>query len=265
MTAENKDEGLKGEGGNEGKDEPFLGTWKTKGDAAEGLKNLQTKLSEQGNETGNLKARLDEAGTLMQEMSVKLEASEKASTEKASDLNASNIKSEQVKINQQIADLDPVDDDYSAKLTKLMTKSNSIAAQSQHEMTLQAATDAFKSELDERDVQSAHKKFYDANPEFNTPEIKQKIQEYIANDETGMSDPLVAFREIQRDDAMAKATELETQNAELSERLNLKKGAGETGTVILKGHADQMKSQQKTTGAERNQGMQGVLDSLRTS
>jgi len=252
-----------GDGDKEG-DEPFLGTWKTKEDAAEGLKNLQTKLSEQGNESGTLKKQLEEANAHMEDMGVKLQEAENATAKRASDQDKNTVKSEQAKINQQIADLDPVDDDYSKKLMSLMNKSNALAAKSQHEITLTAATEVFRKELDERDIKTAHRDFFSANPDFNTPEMQAKIKEYIGKDKTGMSDPLVAFREIQRDDAVLKAQELETQNTELMERLKLKKGTDETGTVILKGQGDQgTKPQQKTFGADRNKGMQGVLDKMR--
>ena len=257
-------DGDAGNDDNEGKDEPFLGTWKTKEDASEGLKNLQTKLSEQGNESGTLKKQLEEATTRMDDMGVKLKEAEDTAAKSASDQDKNTVKSEQAKINQQIADLDPVDEDYSKTLMTLMDKSNKIAAKSQHDLTLAAATDVFRKELDERDIKTAHQDFFGANPDFQTPEMQSRIKEYIAKDKTGMSDPLVAFREIQRDDAVIKATELEAQNTELMERLKLKKGTDETGTVILKGQGDQgAKPQQKTVGADRNKGMMDILSKMK--
>jgi len=52
----------------EKKDEPYLGTWATKEDAAEGLKNLQGKLSDQGNETGQLRKQVEDSESLLGEL-----------------------------------------------------------------------------------------------------------------------------------------------------------------------------------------------------
>jgi hypothetical protein len=244
-----------------GEEKNFLGSWKTEEEATEGLKNLQTKLSEQGSEAGTLRKQVENNEVLMGEMQTKLQASESAGKQKASDREAEASTSEQAKINKAIADLDPVDEGYSAKLTTLIGKSNALAAKGQHDKTLAAATDAFRKELDDRDVKSAHKDFNGANPDFNTPEMQAQIREYMKRDTTGMSDPLVAFREIQRDTAMLKSKELTAENAELQKRLELKEGAGKTGTVITgsQGGQEPGKTQPKTHGADRDKGMMNVL------
>lgn len=249
----------------EGKEtEAYLGSWKTKEDAAEGLKNLQAKLSEQGAEAGDLRKQMEDGQSLMQEMQEKLNVAEQSNRQKASDDQAAGLVSEQDKINKQISDLDPVDEGYSQKLMKLIGKSNALTAQQQHEQTLGAATQAFRKELDERDVQSAHRAFNEQNPEFSTPEMQAKIKEYIAKDKTGMSDALVAFREIQRDDAAMQLQEISKQNAELMERLNLKKGTDETGNVIIKSQGTQeSKPQIKLKGADRNKGMMDILNGMK--
>ncbi len=261
----NNDKGKEGDGG-KGEDEPYLGTWKTKEDAAEGLKNLQTKLSEQGSDAGVLRQQLEEGQTLMGQMQEELNGIKSAKNTETSDRESETIASEQAKIAKQIADLDPVDEGYSKNLMSLMQKSNTIAAKTQQEATLMAATEAFKNELDERDVKSAHQAFFGANPEFNTPEMQARIKEYIAKDSTGMSDPLVAFREIQRDDMTVQAKELSDQNTELQKLLELKKGTSETGTVIKDGQGgrlDQKTNQPKVTGAERNKGMADILAGMK--
>lgn len=262
----NQEGGDKSKEGGEAGNEPYLGDWATKEAAAEGLKNLQTKLSEQGNATNALRTQLEEGQALMEEMQEKLQNAEKIKESETSDREGKTIASEQAKIAQQIADLDPVDEGYSAKLMSLMGKSNALAARSQHQATLAAATEAFREELDERDIRSTHQAFNAANPDFNTPEMQARIKEYIRNDTTGMTDPLVAFREIQRDDAVMKVKELSDQNAEMQKLLDLKKGTGTTGTVIKEGQGnrgEQKTKPQKVTGAERNRGMQAVLDQMR--
>lgn len=248
--------------GGEG-DENFLGSWVTKEDATEGLKNLQTKLSDQGNEAGTLRKQIEDGQSQLGALQSRLNASERAGQEDASAKEADLLSAEQAKISKQISDLDPVDEGYTTQLTKLIGKSNELAAQSQHEKTLDAATEAFTQRLDERDVSAAHQSFIGANPDFGTPEMQSRIKDVIAADTTGMTDPLVAFREIQRDDSKAQNKELADQNEELMKRLNLKKGADETGKVILKGQGGQEPTTPtKTTGADRNAGMQAALDKM---
>lgn len=244
-------------------DEPYLGSWKTKEDAAEGLKNLQTKLSEQGSEAGILKGQFDESQAAMQGLQERLQLAEQANKQYASEAETRGAVSEQDAITKQINALDPVDEGYSAKLMTLIGKSNALAAKGQHEQTLNAATSAFKKELDDRDIRSAHQSFNEANPEFSTPEMQTRIKEYIAKDKTGMSDSLVAFREIQRDDAAVKLQELTQQNTELMERLKLKQGTDETGKVIIESQGNQdTKPQPKTKGADRNKGMMDILGKM---
>ena len=245
-------------------DENFLGSWKTKEDAKEGLKNLQGKMSEQGNEVGTLRKQNEDNTLRMDEMQTAMDAGKKAGEQEVKDKETEGIATEQVKINKEIGDLDPVDEGYTKKLTVLIGKSNALAAQGQHQKTLSAATEVFRRELDDRDVRSAHESFDGSNPDFKTPEMQERIRDRIAMDKTGMTDALVAYREIQRDDLMLQNKEFSEQNEELMKRLNLKKGTDETGTVILKSQATQdPKPQTKTTGAARNAGMQAALDKAR--
>ena len=267
MEDDKKDiESTEGNPDENGAGDNFLGSWKTKEDAEEGLKNLQGKLSEQGNETGMLRKQFEESQMLLSDLQAKIEAGEKTSKQETSSLEEDTIRKEQEKIDKKIEELDPVEEGYTPKLIALIRKSNALAAERQHAKTLAAATEKFKSELDERDVRSAHQLFEKENPDFKTPEMQARIREYIANDKTGMSDALVAYREIQRDEAARKAKELADQNEELMKRLNLKKGTDETGTVILKSQGTQgQTTQPKTTGAARNAGMQAALDKMRAA
>lgn len=264
---ENKNDGKSGNEKNEENDgakEPYLGSWSTKEEAVEGLKNLQGKLSEQGNEAGTLRKQNEDSALRIDEMQASINASKEAGEQDIRSKEADENAQEQSKISKQIEDLDPVDVGYTKNLTALISKSNALAAKSQHQKTLAAATEAFRGELDERDIRSAHQSFDTDNPDFRTPEMQQRIKEYIANDKTGMSDALVAYREIQRDDIATKSKELSEQNEELMKRLNLKKGTDDTGTVILKDQGGlELKSQTKTTGADRDLGMQGVLSKMR--
>ena len=76
------DEGKKPDEGKTGEEKNFLGSWKTEEEATEGLKNLQTKLSDQGNEAGTLRNQVENNEVLMEEMQFKLQAAENAGKQK---------------------------------------------------------------------------------------------------------------------------------------------------------------------------------------
>ena len=252
MTEENK---LGNESGDEdNKDEFYLGTWKDKGAAEEGLTNMQSKMDSQGNELGTLRKQAEFSQQMID--SLKNQPPPQAPPEN------SNLEQELSEIQADMAKLDPVDESYQRDLMSLMTKSNALAAKTQHEKTLSLATEAFKKELDERDVKATHSSFYEKNPDFNTPEMQVRIREHLAKDTTGMSDSLVAYREIQRDDVAVAAKALEEENAELKRLVELAKGTDSTGKVITKGQAPPQVKQPKTTGADLDAGMQGALDAL---
>ena len=157
-------------------------------------------------------------------------------------------------------ELDPDEPDYHRNLSKLVMESNRIAADSATQRALAAAQQEFKKALDDRDVQTMHKEFYKQNPDFTTPEMQMRIQDYLDKDQTGMSDPVVAYREIQRDDAMAKLAEKEAALAEKDRLLQLKAGAESTGKVVTKGQTTQQQTKQpKARGADLDRGMMEAL------
>ena len=172
------------------------------------------------------------------------------------------------KIQEKIEGLDPDDVGYTKELAKYTGQIAKIAMTAGSEQgarnAIEAAQSEFSKVLNERDVQDMHKNFYQQNPEFKTPEMQVRIQEYMANDPTGMSDELVAFREIQRDDAQTRAQELEEQNAELQRLLDLKQGEEESGRVVTKGQsaAQQKTKQKKLTGPELDQAMWDAIDKV---
>lgn len=235
------------------KDEPYLGTWKTREAAEEGLKNLTNKLDAQGNELGTL--RKQNEFFMNQQNSQGQPAKAEPEAQKGPDFGA-----ELKAVQAEMGKLDPDAPDYQKSLGKLVIKSNQIAAKQATQDALTAAQQEFKSVLDERDMAAMHKDFYRENPEFNTPEMQMRIQEYLTNDRTGMSDPMVAYREIQRDDIAAKAAELEAENAEIKRLLELKEGEAATGKVVTKGQSTQQKTKlPKATGADLDRGMMEAL------
>lgn len=257
MTTEDAgNENVNDEAGNEG-NAPYLGSWKTRESAEEGVKNLESKLGSQGNELGYLRQQVELTQQIINDLK-----SQPAATPSAD--GAPDYDKEMGAIQKEMATLDPVDNNYQKDLALLVQKSNSLAAQIAHEKTLSVATAAFKKELDDRDVKATHKSFYEKNPDFNTPEMQMRIKDYIARDTTGMSDPLVAYREIQRDTAAQRARELETENAELKKLADLAKGTASTGKVVTKGQSLQQQTKQsKATGADLDKGMQEALSRLR--
>lgn len=80
-----------------------------------------------------------------------------------------------------------------------------------------------------------------------------------------MGDTLTAYREIQRDDALAAAKTLTDENAEIKRLLDLKKGEESTGKVVTKGQSPQQSviKQPKATGAALTQGMHEALNKFR--
>lgn len=239
-------------------EENFIGTFKDKVAAEEGWANLETKLASQGNEVGELRKQGETAQQTINDLQNQLIQANQPPPKPAQDYGK-----ELSAIQKDMAKLDPVDANYHKDLMVLMNKSNDLAAQAQHDKTLTAATAAFTKELDERDVKSTHNAFYKDNPDFNTPEMQAKIKDYIAKDSTGMSDPLVAYREIQRDEAVTRATELETENAELKRLTELAKGTNQTGKVITKSQTASQVKQPKATGADLDKGMQSALEAMR--
>lgn len=248
MTEENKS------GENEGNDH-YLGNWQTKEAAEEGLQNMQSKMDLQGNELGALRKQVELSQQLLDE------ARNQPLPEPSAP--ATNYDQELKAVQAEMANLDPADESYQADMVTLINKSNTISRQFQHEETLAKASEAFKQELNDRDIRSTHDAFYKENPDFNTPEMQMRIKEYIAKDTSGMSDSLVAYREIQRDNAVIAAKALEDENAELKRLVELAKGTDSTGKVITQGQPPPQAKQPKTTGVDRDKGMQEALNALR--
>lgn len=218
--------------------------------------NLEKKLGEQGSELGSTRKQAETLANTLKEVLTKKEAAAKPA--------GIDYDTELAGVQKQIQDLDPMTEGYQKTLSDLVAKATKLAATSQHEKTLNAAGEMMKKELSDRDVKAQTKAFHDANPTFNTPEMQARIKEYLANDRTGMSDPLVAFREIERDDARAQLKQISDQNAEMQRALDLTKGKNETGKVIVKGQSPQAVTKQPTnlTGKDRDAAMAEALAKL---
>ena len=243
--------------GEEVKDENFIGTFKDKEAAEQGWANLEGKLNDQGTELGGLRKQVEFAHQVIDELKAK-------SAPAAVTPEAPTYDKDIAAVQKEMAKLDSADENYNKDMLSLMNKSNVLSRKAQHEETMAAATSAFKKELDERDTKSTHNAFYRDNPDFNTPEMQMQIKEQLANDQTGMSDPLVAYREIQRDVAMGKATQLEEENAELKRLANVSEGAQKTGKVVVTdGQSATPTPQPKLTGADLDKAMLDALQNVK--
>jgi len=224
--------------------------------------NLEKKLGEQGSELGSLRKQSE---MLMQTLnSLASKGGEQQSPKEPQ--QQTDYEKEQALIEKQISELDPADETYQPKLSKLIRQSNSMTAQAQHEKTLNAASQVFKKELDERDVKATQKMFLEKNPDFNLPEMQMRIKDSLANDQTGMLDSLSAFYQIQRDDAASAVKAGEAEKADLMKRLNIIEGRNNTGTVLTKGmnSADgQGKPKTRLSGKEADEGALAALRAAR--
>jgi len=243
-------------------------TYKSVTELIKGNSELKGLYDSQGNELGKirkehegLKGQTETLASLLKE-NLNKEAGKSAGAGTKVDYEA-----ERASIEKQIQDLDPLAPTYQTSLASLMSKSNRITAAEASEKTLAEASTLFRTELTERDAKKAQDDFYRENPEFNTPEMQTRIREYIAKDRTGMSDPLSAFREIQRDDLKIANQKLADENAEYKRLIDLNKGKGEAGKVITKGQGpgQQVSKPAKVTGKDLDAGMANVLQNLNTS
>lgn len=225
--------------------QPYLGTWKTKEAAEEGFGSMKKLFDQQANELGTLRKQTEFLQRTLEQS--KSQQTAKAEPQKP---QGPDYDKELTVLQDQIAQLDPDEPSYHKDLSKLITQSNRMAAHQATQVALTVAQAEFKKTLDERDIQAVHKDFYRQNPDFNTPEMQMRIQEYLAKDQTGMSDPLVAYREVQRDDAMAKAQQMEQALAEKERLLALKQGADSTGKVVSKGQSPQIMKTKKPQNRE---------------
>ena len=237
-------------------------SYKSAAELLKGHTELKGKFDAQGNELGTirkehdgLKTQAETLATVLKDTLTKGAGSGTATPAKV------DYATELTAVEKEIQTLDPIAPDYQKSLAGLVAKSNRLAALDQHEKTLGAAGEMMKKELGERDVKAAQDQFLKENPTFNTADMQAKIKAYIAKDKTGMSDPLSAFREIQRDEIAVEVTKLAEENAEMKRLIDLNKGKDEAGKVIVKGAGPGQLPVKtpKATGKDLDVGMKAAL------
>jgi len=233
--------------------------YKSVDELVKGHSNLKDLADRQGNELGTWKKQAETLADTLKSSG----GNSKKETEKPAE-QTRDFDAEEAAVDDQIAKLDPADDAYQSKLSQLVKKGRQITAARQHEQTLGAAGQIFKQELDERDIKATHKAFLDANPTFNTPEMQTRINDAMKKDTTGMLDPMAAFYQIQRDDALAVVRAADEEKTELQKKLELAEGKKRTGTVITKGQPPgaPTNTQTRLSGKEADE---GALAALRTA
>ncbi len=219
-------------------------------EAAKGYLNLKALHDAQANELGTLRKFAETVAPIVQQHMSKTEAPAAAP-------QAPDYETEIMGVQQKIQELDPMADNYQKELAALLATSNKLVAKAQHEKTLSTAQELFKKELSERDARAARTEFNKNNPSFNTPDMQLRIKDFLANDKTGMHDPMSAYFQIQKDDLAA-------ENAEMKKTLELVKGKENTGKVVVKGQAGQPPTKpQKATGADLDARMAAALATQR--
>lgn len=257
-TEESKNQGnVEGEGGKGT-------TFASLEEAEKGYLNLKALHDAQANELGSLRKNAQTMAEILKEKLMSEKQGNAVDSQKGTAPAAPDYDAELSDVQKSIQELDPMADNYQKELAALVSKSNKLTAMSQHEKTLSMAREETQRILSERDSRSAQQKFYDDNPSFNTPEVQARIKDFIANDKTGLHDPMSAFFQLQRDDISAQAEAMAKENAEYKRRLGLAKGAESVGKVVVKGQspAQQQTQNRKQTDREIDEGMRERLRSL---
>ena len=235
-----------GDTGDKGKGEgdSYLGDWKTKEEAEKGLTNMQKLLDGQGGELGSLRKQTDINQGIIADLqsragAVGAEGAPGAVQGEAGGVAVNDqiaeLESELATVEQEMDGLDPVSTEkYQKTHNELSKKARGISNQIVRIESVGQAREEFGKALEQRDIESTHEAFYGENPDFNTPEMQAQIKEKLATDKTGMSDPLVAYREIQRDAVTAENADLKIQLEEAQKLANLAGGVAESGKVVTR-------------------------------
>ena len=255
-----------GAGAGEGGEEFIAGTpFKTVDELAKGYSNLKTLSDTQGNELGTLRKSHDGLKTQTETLMSLLKEVKGQPAKVETPVTKPDYDTEIAAIETQIKGLDPLAPDYQANLSTLLGKSTRLATKAAEDRALSAAGELFKQELTERDIKSAQAQFFQNNQDFNTPDMQARIQDSITKDKTGMTDALSAYREIQRDDALARLQAAELENAEYKRLIDLNKGREEAGKVVVKTQTTPQPPTppQKAVGKDLDAGMMAALKASR--
>jgi len=231
-------------------------TYRTPEEAAKGFAEMQALVDRQGNELGSTRKQLEQSSMMLEKFGNQQEAAPQEPAGPDYDTEIS-------KIDQQIEKLDVDDPDYSKVMSELSRQARAMEVQKAKAETEQKLMGHFEKTLSDRDSQQAQMGWKSENPDFETPEMQQAIQQHMAQDKTGMMDPVLAYREIQLQQSAQQMQQFQTENEDFRNRLKLKSGENAVGKVTTKtGGNPGVVRQPKQTGAALDQGM---LDAFRSA
>ena len=233
-------------------------SYKTPEEAAKGYMELKALVDRQGNELGMTRKQLEQATKLIEKSMSGTAGQDKA---KQAPPASPDFDAELVKIDKAIESLDVDDPSYGKQLAQLNKQARALEAQKVQTMTEQKLISQFQQTLSERDAQQAQQSWKSANPDFETPEMQQAIQMHIAQDKTGMMDPVLAYREIQLQQTAAQMKQLQAENEDFRNRLKLKSGEAAVGKVVTKtgGQPGAVRTTAKATGAALDEGLRSAF------
>lgn len=237
------------------KTEPYLGTFADKAAAEAGLANMQTKMTSMGDEVGSLRGQVDVANQTINDLRSK-------QTQAVSDAET-QAELEIAEVQKEILALDDEDSNYHTDMITLMNKANDLSRGAQHEKTLASSIAMFKKELDARDTRAVQDSFRSDNPDFDTPEMQEKIRRTVAKDKTGMSDNYSAFFEVQRDEARQASHALQEENEKLKNLANLAEGTQETGNIVTDDQVPSNVPQTELKGADLDKAMLAAVQAAK--
>lgn len=233
--------------------------FKSAEEVAKGFKYLETKLGEQGTKLGQYESQLKQATSLLE----KAMAGQQTKAPTQSTSTETDYDTKLNEIDSKIGSLDIDDPGYHKELAKLTRQSQALVAKKVQTETEQRLMGHFEKALSERDANQSQQQWKVQNPDFDTPEMQQAIQQKLSQDKTGMLDPVLAYREIQLQQIQARAQQLEQENADYQARLKLKSGEQAVGKVVTKTGGSQVATKQpKLTGEALKQ---GALEAFRNA
>jgi hypothetical protein len=235
--------------------------YKSVQDLIRGHGELKNKFDAQGNELGQVRGQAHTLAEAMKEFMHKGNPDDETRAEVSDP--AATYEAKAGAVGAKLEELDPLDENFAVNHGKLVKELTKYTAMAQHEKTLAAAGSLFQQELSVREAAKAQKQFLTENPQFVTEEMQWRINDFLANDSTGMHDEISAFFKLQADDNAEYLNSVAAENAEMRKILELQHGKDSTGRVITKGQTPQPARQPIATGKDLNNGMAEVLRKIR--
>jgi hypothetical protein len=235
-------------------------TFKTVEELAKGFQETKADHGRISNEYGNLKKDHEGLKLQAQTLADTLKDTLGKGKEPAKTDTGVDFDKEITTALAELKKLDSMKEDFTERQAELVGKITDLKTEKVKNVVLSEAGKLFQEELKNRDVKTSQKEFLKNNPTFNTPEMQKRINDYIANDPTGMHDKMSAFFALEKEDLAAERDSLKQTNAEMQKALDLQKGKDTTGKVIVKGQSPgQVTHTPKLTGKDLDNAMADAL------